>query len=298
MADIDISATKVVNFNRLFFCPLCLSHASLLSDGHMLQAIATAPVRDELALLYLEGIMPDRALGLRIREDCVICRQKRNIMDIRSLSLQVSPSIGSVSAEYMVPETCNCIMTLAHGAGAGMDHSFMTMLASDLSGVGIATLRFNFPFTEYKKGRPDTPAVAHQTIAAAITHAHETFPSLPLFAAGKSFGGRMTSQYLSAHARTDIKGIVFYGFPLHPSGKPSIERAEHLKDVKVKMLFLQGTKDALATWDLIESVCSSLPKASLMKIEGADHMFKAGKKDTMALLVGATEDWIGKMIKK
>jgi predicted alpha/beta-hydrolase family hydrolase len=140
--------------------------------------------------------------------------------------------------------------------------------------------------------------VAHQTIASAIDHARETFPSLPLFAAGKSFGGRMTSQYLSTQARPDIKGIIFYGFPLHPSGKPSIERAEHLKDVKVKMLFLQGTKDELATWDLIKSVCSSLPKAGLVKIEGANHMFKAGKQDTMALLVGATEDWIGRIIKK
>ena len=219
-------------------------------------------------------------------------------MNTRSLSLQVSPSIGTVSAEYIVPETSKCIMTLAHGAGAGMHHSFMAALAASLSAVGIATLRFNFPFTEHKKGRPDAPAVAHQTIAAAITHAHETFPSLPLFAAGKSFGGRMTSQYLSANSRTEVKGIIFYGFPLHASGKPSIERAAHLNDVKVKMLFLQGTKDELASWDLIETVCSSLPKARLVKIEGANHMFKAGKQDTMPLLVNATRDWIDKIIKK
>ncbi|HEX9511117.1 MAG TPA: alpha/beta family hydrolase, partial [Puia sp.] len=144
-----------------------------------------------------------------------------------------------------------------------MNHSFMVALATSLSEVGIATLRFNFPFSEHKKGRPDTPAVAHQTIAAAITNAHETFPSLPLFASGKSFGGRMTSQYLSIHARPEVKGVIFYGFPLHASGKPSIERAGHLNDVKVNMLFLQGTKDELASWDLIESVCSSLPKARL-----------------------------------
>lgn len=185
-------------------------------------------------------------------------------------------------------------MTLAHGAGAGMHHSFMTTLAADLAAVGIATLRFNFPFTEHKKGRPDTPAVAHQTIAAAIAHAHETFPSLPLFAAGKSFGGRMTSQYIALRPPTGVKGLIFYGFPLHPSGKPSIERAEHLHNIKVKMLFLQGTRDALASWDLITSVCSSLPKATLVKLEGADHMFKAGKQDTMALLVKATQDWLKK----
>jgi uncharacterized protein len=116
---------------------------------------------------------------------------------------------------------------------------------------------------------------------------------LPLFAAGKSFGGRMTSQYLSANNRPEIKGIVFYGFPLHPSGKPGIERADHLKDVKADMLFLQGTKDDLAKWDLIEPVCASLPQASLVKIEGANHMFKAGKKEVMSMLVKETRDWIG-----
>ena len=216
------------------------------------------------------------------------------LMNTQSLQLEVSPSIGMVSAEYIVPEASKCIMTLAHGAGAGMHHSFMTELAASLSAVGIATLRFNFPFTEHKKGRPDTPAVAHQTIAAAITEAHQKFPTLPIFAAGKSFGGRMTSQYISANPRPEVKGLVFYGFPLHPAGKPSIDRAEHLKDVKVRMLFLQGTKDDLASWDLIESVCSSLPKAKLVKIEGANHMFKAGKVDTMALLVNATKDWIDK----
>src|SRR5258708_19817872 len=149
-------------------------------------------------------------------------------MNTRSLSIQVSPSIGSVSAEYIVPEASKCIMTLAHGAGAGMNHSFMTTLAASLSAVGIATLRFNFPFTEHKKGRPDIPAVAHQTIAAAITNAHKLFPSLPLFAAGKSFGGRMTSQYLSISNRPEVKGIIFYGFPFHPSAKPPTQRPHHL----------------------------------------------------------------------
>ncbi|HEY4209175.1 MAG TPA: alpha/beta family hydrolase, partial [Puia sp.] len=179
-----------------------------------------------------------------------------------------------------------------HGAGAGMDHIFMTTLSSALAGAGIATLRFNFPFSENKKGRPDTPAVAHQAIAAAIDHAHATFPSLPLFTSGKSFGGRMTSQYLASHPRKEVKGIVFYGFPLHPSGKPSTERAEHLKDIKTKMLFIQGTRDELAAWDLITSVCKSLPKAKLVKIEGANHMFKAGKLDTMPLIVQAAKDFI------
>ena len=217
-------------------------------------------------------------------------------MRTKSLSLNVSASIGSVSAECFVPEKATCIMTLAHGAGANMDHIFMKSLASGLEEVNIATMRFNFPFTEHKKGRPDSPAVAHQTIEAAIIKAHKLYPSLPLFVSGKSFGGRMSSQYLATHPPHELEGIIFYGFPLHPSGKPSIDRAEHLKEVKNPMLFLQGTKDTLATWNLIESVCKSLRKATLVKIDGADHSFKAGKKDTMSLLVSATNDWIEKII--
>jgi len=198
-----------------------------------------------------------------------------------------------VTGEYMIPEKPVAILTLAHGAGAGMNHSWMVELATALAEkAAIATLRFNFPFTEHKKGRPDLPAVAHATIAAAINHARASFPGLRLFAGGKSFGGRMTSQYLAGDARGDVGGIVFYGFPLHPAGKPSIERAEHLKGVKVKMLFLQGTKDELATWDLIESVCGSLPLATLVKIDGANHAFKAGKRDVIGELVKATKDWI------
>ena len=215
-------------------------------------------------------------------------------MNTRSLSLEVSPVIGAVTAEYTIPDAPKHIMTLAHGAGAGMQHAFMVGLASSLAEVGIATLRFNFPFTEHMKGRPDTPAVAHATIAAAIAHARESYPGLPLYAAGKSFGGRMSSQYLAANPGVKVKGIVFYGFPLHPAGKPGIERAEHLHEIKTRMLFLQGTKDDLAVWDLISSVCASLPKATLVKIDGANHMFKAGKRDVMAELVEATKGWVVK----
>jgi len=213
-------------------------------------------------------------------------------MNTRSFSLEVSPAIGAVTAEYMLPEKPECLMTLAHGAGAGMSHPFMVSLAAALAAQGIATLRFNFPFTEGKKGRPDTPAVAHATIAAALTHAHETYPYVPLYAAGKSFGGRMTSQYLAEHPRSEVKGIVFYGFPLHPAGRPSVDRAEHLKKIRIPLLFLQGTKDDLAAWDLIYAVCSTLFKARLVKLEGVNHAFKAGKKDIIALLVSATQEWL------
>ena len=217
-------------------------------------------------------------------------------MKTRSLTIKVSPSVGKVSAEYIVPAEPKCIISLAHGAGAGMNHPFMVALAKSLAEKDIATLRFNFPFTENKKGRPDVPAVAHKTIEAAIAKAEKLLPSRPLFMAGKSFGGRMSSQYLSAHPGTSVKGIIFYGFPLHAAGKLSTDRAEHLKSVKVPMLFLQGTRDTLATWDLIKSICSTLPKAKLVKIEGADHSFKAGKINTMEILTKATNDWIEKLI--
>lgn len=219
-------------------------------------------------------------------------------MNTQSLTLQVAPEIGNVSAEYIMPENCSCMMTLAHGAGAGMNHSFMLQLSNALAEIGIGTMRFNFPFMEKKKGPADRPPVAHATIAAAITKTKELFPALPLFVAGKSFGGRMSSQYLSEHNDAAVKGIIFYGFPLHPAGKPSTDRAEHLKNVKQPMLFLQGTKDELATWNLIEPVCNSLKRATLIKIDGADHSFKAGKKDVMSILVQATDEWIKKKLKK
>ena len=131
----------------------------------------------------------------------------------------------------------------------------------------------------------------------AINKAHGLFPSLQVFASGKSFGGRMSSQYLATQPVADVKGIIFFGFPLHQSGKPSIERAEHLNSVVVPMLFLQGTRDELASHDLIEKVCASLRLATLISIEGANHAFKAGKKDIMPILTDATKSWIIKKIK-
>jgi predicted alpha/beta-hydrolase family hydrolase len=217
-------------------------------------------------------------------------------MSTRFLSFQVSGAIGSVSAELITPDKSKCLVLLAHGAGAGMNHPFMMELANALAVEDIATFRFNFPFIENKKGRPDTPAVAHATIEAAIAKARELSPKLPLFVSGKSFGGRMSSQFLSAHPDSNVKGIIFYGFPLHPTGKPSTERADHLKQVELPMLFLQGTRDELADWELIVSVCSSLPKAELVKIEGADHAFKAGRVNTIPILAKASNEWVEKLL--
>ncbi len=210
----------------------------------------------------------------------------------KSFKLHVSESIGEVSAEVIEADHPKAVMTLAHGAGAGMKHPFMIALAKELAANAITTLRFNFPFTENKKGRPDVPAVAHKTIEAALNKAHELFPKLPVFGSGKSFGGRMSSQYLSANSPDFVKGIAFFGFPLHAPGKPGMERAEHLKSIRVPMLFLQGTRDTLAEWDLIEKVSKGLPLATLIKIEGADHSFKKGKENLIPFLAASVKNFI------
>jgi len=216
-------------------------------------------------------------------------------MHTQSINLEVSRSIGTVSAIYIAPEEPQCMLALAHGAGAGMNHGFMQALAGSLAEASIASLRFNFPFSEQGKGRPDSPVVAQATIAAAIAKAHELRPDLPLFASGKSFGGRMTSQYLATHPESIINGLIFYGFPLHPAGKPATERADHLRLLEIPMLFLQGSKDALATWELIESVYQSLPTASLVRLEGVDHSFKAGRADIISRLADETRLWIERL---
>ena len=208
------------------------------------------------------------------------------------MKIKVSDKIGSVSAELTAPENPKSILVLAHGAGAGMTHTFMKSLSEELSLRSIASLRFNFPFIENKKGRPDFPAVAHATIEAAILQAEKKFPGLPLFAGGKSFGGRMSSPLMASKNISSVKGLVFFGFPLHQPGNPGVERAEHLKEVKVPMLFLQGTKDALADFALIQQVVKGLKKSKLICFEGADHSFKSGKQNLIPTLAENSADWI------
>jgi uncharacterized protein len=197
----------------------------------------------------------------------------------------------TVSVEVITPETTKAVYVFAHGAGAGMNHTFMKSLSEELATFGIATFRYNFLYMEQKKKRPDFPALAHQAIAAAIDKTCQLFPNVPLFAGGKSFGGRMTSQYLSANP-VDVKGIVFVGFPLHPAGKPAIDRADHLQKIKIPMLFLQGTRDALAELSLIEGVTQKLPTATLIKLEGADHSFKASHQNFLLKLAEEISLWI------
>lgn len=214
-----------------------------------------------------------------------------NPFEVHSFTLSATKS-ETITAELYKPAAAKCVYVLAHGAGANMHHAFMKELAAELAPWRIATLRYNFLYTEQKKKRPDFPAVAHQAVAAAIEKAHALFPALPVIAGGKSFGGRMTSQFLSDHPLPYVKGIAFVGFPLHPAGKPSTERANHLKKITLPMLFLQGSRDALAEWTLLEGVCNHLPSATLVRYEGADHSFKAAGQKLIPILAANLSRWV------
>jgi predicted alpha/beta-hydrolase family hydrolase len=188
---------------------------------------------------------------------------------------------------------------LAHGAGAGMTHKAMTATAHGLAERGIATLRYQFPYMERGSKRPDPPAVAHAAVRAAVAEAGRRAPNLPLFAGGRSFGGRMTSQAQTKAPLAGVRGLVFFAFPLHPPGKPSTERAEHLTAVTVPMLFLQGTRDEFATLDLLRSTVAKLGKRATLKLfNNADHSFhvpaKTGRKDAevLAEMLDAAADWM------
>jgi uncharacterized protein len=189
------------------------------------------------------------------------------------------PGAGEVSALLVRPPATRWILALAHGAGAGISHPFMHGLAAELARVGLATLRFQFPYMETGKGRPDSPTVATATVAAAAQAAAEAAPDLPLLAGGKSFGGRMTSTAAAELGLDGVRGIVFFGFPLHAPKQPATKRGEHLSRVKQPMLFLQGTRDDLADLTLLRPICEQLDtRAKLHVIEGADHSFRVLKK--------------------
>jgi predicted alpha/beta-hydrolase family hydrolase len=179
-----------------------------------------------------------------------------------------------VSGLFLKPRGSTACLVLAHGAGAGMTHPFLVAIADDLAEVGVATLRFQFPYMEAGRKRPDPSALCHATVRAAVEKAHQLAPSLPLFAGGKSFGGRMTSQAQAELPLPGVRGLVFLGFPLHPAGRPAIDRADHLFNVKIPMLFLQGTRDTLAETRLLKPLARRLGKATTLKLyENADHSF-------------------------
>lgn len=221
-------------------------------------------------------------------------------MTARSLPLTLSlPAGGSVSALLDTPSSPQACYVFAHGAGAGMQHAFMASLAHALNGRGVATLRFQFPFMEAGTRRPDPPAVAQAAVRAAVDEAARRLPGVPLVAGGKSFGGRMSSQAQAAQALPRLAGLVFVGFPLHPAGKPSTARADHLADVHLPMLFLQGTRDALAEMELVRAVVPALGRrATLHVVEGADHAFhvlaRSGRTDAEVIeeVADAIAAWV------
>lgn len=184
-----------------------------------------------------------------------------------------------------------------------MTHPFMAAIAELLAEAGVSTLRFQFPYMEAGSKRPDRPAVAHAAIRAAVRKAAKLAPALPLFAGGKSFGGRMTSQVQSVEPLPNVRGLVFLGFPLHPPEKPSVERAAHLSDIRIPMLFIQGTRDALAQPALLQEVLKNLGKrATSRPVKDADHSFgvlgRSGRSDREVLseVAGSAAKWIGKRI--
>jgi hypothetical protein len=185
----------------------------------------------------------------------------------------------TVSGIVQAPSDPSACYVFAHGAGAGMTHSFMATVADGLAERNIATLRYQFPYMELGKKRTDIPPTAHAAVRAAVAHAAQLFGPLRLFAGGKSFGARMTSQAQSIEPLPQVEGLIFLGFPLHPAGEPASSRADHLSKVQVPMLFVQGTQDKLADMDLLRPVIDSLgARATLMSIDQADHSFHVLKR--------------------
>jgi hypothetical protein len=210
---------------------------------------------------------------------------------------------GPISALVLRPDAPRACFVFAHGAGAGMTHSFMEAFATGLNERHIATQRYQFPYMEKGSKRPDPPAVAQATVHAAVAKAAELFPGLGLIAGGKSFGGRMTSQAQALAPLPGVRGLAFVGFPLHPAGKPSTDRADHLAKIEIPMLLLQGTRDSLAEATLIEPLAQRLgSRAALHMVDGADHSFhvpaRSGRNDREAMneILDAFAKWTDSII--
>jgi hypothetical protein len=218
--------------------------------------------------------------------------------EARALTLKVGDT-ETVSALFLAPAEPRACYVFAHGAGAGMQHAFMAAFAEGLAARDVATLRYQFPYMEKGSKRTDPPALAQATVRAAVGEAARLGAGLPLFAGGKSFGGRMTSQAQAQAALPGVRGLVFVGFPLHPPGKPGIERAAHLSQVEIPMLFLQGTRDELAEIDLIGPVVDTLASRATLEIfHDADHSFhvraRSGRNDAQVreAMLAATVAWM------
>jgi uncharacterized protein len=217
--------------------------------------------------------------------------------DASDLHFEVEDA-GKVSALLVRPAEARSLLVLAHGAGAGMKHPFLEKLARELATAGVATFRYQFPYMEQRRRVPDTPALLTATVRAAVNTAAGMAPELPLLAGGKSLGGRMTSLAASEQPLNGVRGLVFFGFPLHPPGRPGTKRADHLTRVHIPMLFLQGTRDQFADLNLLRPICAKLGAGvTLHLIETADHSFhllkSSGREDADALreLAQITSRW-------
>ncbi|HEY2863916.1 MAG TPA: alpha/beta family hydrolase [Casimicrobiaceae bacterium] len=220
----------------------------------------------------------------------------------RAVTIAVD-STQSVSGLLQVPPEASACYVMAHGAGAGMGHPFMAAIADGLAARGVATLRYQFPSMEKGSRRPDPPELAHAAVRAAVAEAARGLPEVALVAGGKSFGGRMTSQAQSAAPLSGVRGLAFLGFPLHPAGRPSDERAAHLSAVRIPMLFLQGTRDELADLSLLQPLVGQLgASATLRLFDDADHSFhvpaRTGRRDAQVRdeVCDALADWIRRTV--
>jgi predicted alpha/beta-hydrolase family hydrolase len=225
-----------------------------------------------------------------------------SVADPEPITIAVEHGID-VSGLLQAPPRARACLVLAHGAGAGMAHPFMAAVAMEFAQRGIASLRYQFPYMEQGGRRPDPPRRAHAAVRAAVAEAARSLPRLPLFAGGKSFGGRMTSQAQAAAPLPRVRGLAFLGFPLHPAGSPSRDRGEHLFEVAIPMLFLQGTRDALAELPQIEPLCGALgERATLRLFPDADHSFhvpaRSGRTDSEVRgdMADALAAWIDGLI--
>jgi predicted alpha/beta-hydrolase family hydrolase len=222
-----------------------------------------------------------------------------SIAPSKPIRFTVNEKVGKVSGLLRVPRGAKALLVLAHGAGAGMRHHFMEDVANKLAALGIATLRYQFLYMERGLKRPDSETLLTATVRAAVAAAREQPPGLPLFAGGKSMGGRMTSIAAADEPLEGVRGLIFFGFPLHAAGRPGAERGKHLFKVRTPMLFLQGSRDTLADLRLLEPVCKGLGKnAELYVIEGGDHSFHmlktSGRSDDQVLdeVVGKAAAWM------
>jgi predicted alpha/beta-hydrolase family hydrolase len=217
----------------------------------------------------------------------------------KEIQFFVNEKAGIVSGLFLDPGGARALLVLAHGAGAGMRHSFMEEVAAKLADQGVATLRYQFPYMEKHTKRPDSQSVLTDTVRAAVAAAKKHARELPLFAGGKSMGGRMTSVAAAERPLDGVRGLIFLGFPLHAAGRPSAERGQHLAEIQIPMLFLQGSRDALAELKLLKPLCAEIGKrAELFVVEGGDHSFhmlkSAGRSDgeVMDEMVKKAAVWI------